>query len=394
MCVYGAHVLVAVLLAVTDVLPAPDAAYYDQIAQWRLDYWQGRISFPPDANASKNGFPTLLAVLYAGMGRHPFYGALVNSLFATGAGVLIARTCQRIGWAKAARRALLLTLLPGFMLWSGLALREAGVWLLTAAILYAGACFIDGDRVTAAWFGVAGALGLATFRGSLMPVLVVAVMVGVYLSRKKATGMATAGAVLILTATLLVGSRTGALSSLSNESQLNASRASLATANSGFAATAYSSTSGALSQLPVTLPRVAFGPYPTAWLTVNTITPIIWAVWIWLLVNAVIGFRVTRSARARWLFVPPAAMLSVVIAITSGNWGTLVRIRDQVALILLPLAAVAMAQRNARRNAPKPPSRPGRRRSSLRQDKPFVASVVELDRLPRRVQGKRTARRK
>lgn len=336
---YCAHVCASLLLAITGLVPAPDAQYYDHIAQWRLAYWRGTMALPPTDSSTKDGFPTVLAGLYRLMGIHLIYGALLNAILVTLAMVFIGRSCQRLGMAHLARPVVWLGLLPGFVLWSGLALREAGVWVLCGLILYAGTVFLEGRLLFATALTIVGVLGLATFRGTLMPVIVVGILGGAYLSRRRATPLTTSATVLVIFAAVAYAASSGAINALADPSQIDASRSALSRANSGFDTVHYQSSMDALIRLPQTLPNVLFGPFPSAWSAINVLAPITWAVWLWLLWNAVRGFLSLGALRTRWLFVPPAAALAVVIAITSGNWGTLVRMREQVALFLVPLAA-------------------------------------------------------
>lgn len=346
---FAAHVAVALALGVGDLLPAPDAIQYDRIARWHLDYWSGELTYGPNDPPGKSGYPIMLATLYKLLGgRHMIFGALWNATLATLAFMLLARTCQLVGWGKASRTVVLLGFLPAFLLWSGLSLREAGVWFLTAMILFGGASYIAGRAPTAVIAITLGAGGLSAFRGSLSAIVVGGVVVGVFLSRKKATPLATAMMGIAALGLVFYALQKGLANSLTDQTQLNASRSELSRSGSGFATASYQGPMSAIVALPITVPRILFGPYPTAWASIGVYGPLIWVVWIWLLWNAVQGFKSQRASRARWLWVPPALMLTIILAITSGNWGTMARIREQVSLCLVPLAAIWWCDRRQR----------------------------------------------
>jgi hypothetical protein len=381
LAVYAVHVATVLALAVTGFAASPDAALYDDLANRQVDYWTGHALFEPTFTDGKEGWMLVLAIAYMLLTPNPIIGALLNAIVATATAAVLVKLTQRLGWEKAAPHAAWLMLLPGFLVWSSLALREAFVWLFTALAAYGMAGLLAPGRRVRSLLLVAVAVWCGLyFRGSVMAVLVAGLAVGAFLARRRASRLATIACVAALA--YVVGPGLSTLSSMgigADVAQVNRSRASLATAGSGFDTSAYSGVDSMVASLPSTLPRVLVGPYPTELLSLPVAAVVAWAGWMVLLVLAFRGRR--APGRGRWLLITPAASLAVTLAVTSSNYGTMVRLREQIAILLVPLAAVAAS--GAYRPPREEPSRSDRSprgvapRRAVRPDRLAQGRVVE-----------------
>jgi hypothetical protein len=106
-----------------------------------------------------------------------------------------------------------------------------------------------------------------------------------------------------------------------------------------------------IAYMPVAGPRALLGPTPLAVHSARQVPAVLDAVncW-WTLLMAVRGFRRARelgSRRRLLVLLIPAAVVLVVLAVTLGNYGILVRQRPQIIVFLLPLVAFELALRSA-----------------------------------------------
>jgi hypothetical protein len=186
-------------------------------------------------------------------------------------------------------------------------------------------------------------------------------MAGLILGRRQVvssilSAVAVAGMVIVLVGAVGVGRNGYQASSQVTLKQVSVARTDLSgTAASGFDKTADVSTPNrALSYLPRGLPSFLFGPFP--WqltnirqllggieaLTVLGLAPSVWRGW--RLSRARIGMR-------RALFFLPAAGMAISLALLIGNYGTVVRERLQVLVFLIPLAALGISTRRAKKRS-------------------------------------------
>ena len=331
------HVLVSFVLYDAQGLLA-DAGGYDTIAQAYVAFWNHQTASQPGFAVGKEGWVLILAVIYYVLGHSPLVGLVLNASACAITTSLVMGATARLGRPGIAKVAGWLSLLPTFLYWGSLLLRESLAWMLTAAMLWA-ALGIAAKVGRANVMVLLGAFaGMLWIRGTVAVVLVVGMALGIIASTRRippllfagAVGFAVVGGPLAVRVFTLVGG-------FSIES-LNASRASLSTAGSGFETTSYSDPVTLVQSLPRTFPRSLFGPYPWE-LTSLPITAVVDVVfWLFVLVLAWRGFR--GIWRVRSVCVIPALCLLVTLGATSGSYGTLVRLRVQAAVLLLPLAAV------------------------------------------------------
>ena len=115
---------------------ASDAAQYDYFGQELARYWQ-HVGPDPGAWLGKDGFPTVLAIIYTILGHAPEVGYLVNALAGGLTVLVVAAIVAQMGWLPAIKPAAwLVALWPVGVLWGGLLLREAIVTLLLAVGLW------------------------------------------------------------------------------------------------------------------------------------------------------------------------------------------------------------------------------------------------------------------
>ena len=243
----------------------------------------------------------------------------------------------------------LAALYPALFIWGTLLLREAITWFFLALLSLAAAGLVTRKSVlgNAVLMGLAFA-GLLTFRGSVAIAVIIALIAAVVVARRGGISvylaLALAAAVVFLTP---LADQVDAIFGRYNFEQLDSSREALRrTADSAFS----TGSGGPLTAIVTVLPRVLFGPY--AWEGNTGLAGVIdGLLWVALLVPAVYGFANAANKRALTVLLLPSATLLIVLAMTSGNYGTMVRLRVQVAIFLIPLAAAGLANLRHRRRS-------------------------------------------
>lgn len=319
-----------------------DAAYYDRLAVAMLSGGTDR-----GVSAGKEGFSTLLSGVYDLFGHHPILGLWLNAV-AVGLTVCVMATVAR-RFDMSARATMWLTALyPAFYIWGTLLLRESITWFFLALLTLAAAGLITKGSVlgNTVLMGLAFA-GLLTFRGSVAIAVIVALIAAVVVARRGSISvyvvLALAVAVVFLTP---LADQVDAIFGRYNVEQLDASREALQrTADSAFS----TGSGGPIAAVISVLPRVLFGPFVWEVGTVGPAGIIDGLLWVALLLTAIYGFKTATNKRALTVLVFPAVTLLMVLALTSGNYGTMVRLRVQVAIFLIPLAAAGLATWKERR---------------------------------------------
>jgi hypothetical protein len=112
----------------------------------------------------------------------------------------------------------------------------------------------------------------------------------------------------------------------------------------------------AIKQFPAAL----LGPFPWQWTIspVGLLTAVDSLTWILLVYLIIRAWRVPNVRRWRWLCAAPTVGLILALAIESGNYGTLIRIRASALVFVIPLTAAWLAARNSRRAATPEPRIP------------------------------------
>ncbi len=337
----------------------PDAGQYHNDAAEIVENWKGQASAPL-LPPGKEGFYYLLAGLYSLFGTNMVFGLIVNAAFAAALVPLLADTTKRLFGGDASNRVPpLALLLPSFLLWPSQLLREAGIlFFLAVAANCATRLARSTTPLTVAFFIVSVTL-LFTFRGYIALIAGAALLAGVVISRQEVVAGIGAGMSLAIVLGFVVfslgigysGYRATTQTSLesANLIRLDSSKA----ATSGFDEDADISTSRrALGYLPVGFTRLALGPFPWEVRTIRHLPALADALSIWVLFPALIaGGGVARRKSARTfaaLVVPPLAV-AMTVSLLIGNFGTIVRSRTQVMVLITPLLAAGLADRSKRR---------------------------------------------
>jgi hypothetical protein len=353
----GSHVALAVYiwLAVVGILQnwllgpfflGTDGPTYDAQAVRVAEQLLGqRGSETVALDAGKTGWPTILGVFYALLGRVPLVGILFNCVIVAIC-VLVVQRATVIAWGRCSSTLLFAAFacVPVFILLGPSLMREPLCWLGGALATLGVVTRLRTGRT--AWgpllSGVLILLWVRTLLGSLVLGGFGAGLL-IHAVRKRhgwsaAFGLGAAGAALLLFAVAPVLALVGY-----DFGKVAASREYLAEdVTTGFSS--LPDYSGGPFQLFLvalkTLPQVALGPFPWevgtsavwAWVMLNTVA------W-WLLIVAVIRLLVREDARRSVVLVCGIAGLAVLIGMASAltNYGIVVRIRSDVMAMVLPL---------------------------------------------------------
>ncbi|HWC12717.1 MAG TPA: hypothetical protein VG455_16020 [Acidimicrobiales bacterium] len=364
MVAFAAHLAFGLAVAnlggiVRDYLAAPDAGAYHAGAQALLQHWEG--GFPaPDLPAGKEGYYYLLGALYRVFGVHPVAGLAVNATLAAALIPVVSDTTRRLfGRAPTRYVAPLVVLLPGIFLWTSQLLKEAAI-LLLIAVAANGAVRLCQRFSPAPLLAVTVALVLLlTLRAWVALALAGALLVGIaFGARGMVTGVGLGLSVVAVFAMLVAAGGLGysgyRAATSSNLQQANAVRQDLATAGSGFDPDADVSTPArALSYLPRGLVQFTFGPFPWQISGARQLALVPDMLVIWLLLPSLWrGLRRGRPLVNRELLVLilPAIAVAMLLSLSVGNYGTQLRERTQVLVLVVPFVALGLSERAARRS--------------------------------------------
>lgn len=353
---YLVHFAAAIAIYAVWGLWAPDARGYDQKAQEQVAFWAGTSSVAPGNTVGKEGFTLILAQVYQAMGHYPILGIMLNVTVCALTVPVIASAADRMG-LSGRRSAWLAALFPPMVLWGGLLLRESLIWLAIAIV----ARSLVGLSIRTTFVDIGclalGLIGLLWLRGTAAILVGTAGLLTLIVIRRRpgpaVIGLLLAGFIVATPLAARIGQITGAY----NLDKINMSRTELTLADSGFAAVSYSDPLGALKALPTMIPRTLAGPYPWEWAGMNPLFAFDAVAWLLLLFWIARGL-VRTERRVALVLVGPAVAILLALAVTSGNYGTLQRLRLLSGIMLIPLAAAGIA-------TAKPQGRSRRTRSGL-----------------------------
>lgn len=348
---FGLHVFIGFTIYAVLGFYVPDAGDYDEIAQSYVAFWNHDLASSPNFTVGKEGWVLILAGLYFALGHVPLVGVVVNAMASAITTSLVMGTTSRIGRPDRARVAGWLSLSPQFLLWASLLLRESLAWMLTAVLMWAAVGIVTRvGRLNAVLFFAAFA-GMLWIRGTVAVVLVLGIGLGVIASLKRVPSAFLVGAVAIGAVGGPLVARVTALTGGTNIEGLNAARASLTTARSGFGTTAYSDPVSIVQSLPNTFPRALLGPYPWELPSLPAEGVIDLVTWLILLALAWRGWRSSSRGKLQICAIPAICLLAVIGA-TAGNYGTMIRLRVQATVLIIPMAAVGSRRTTAARSTP------------------------------------------
>lgn len=365
------HYVVAAVMYFNFGLWSGDAALYDRLGQSYAEVWFQSSDRAPTITVGKEGFPAVLGVIYGAGGHHPYLGILFNIGLAVACIPLLTKAARRLS-LPGVPTAWLVATFPPALLWGSLLLRESLSWFLLSLIVLglAGVTTPDAEHSEGAadWAMILlGLTGLLYVRGTAAALIAAAVLFTAAASaRNRLWPTLLGGIAAIVGGASLARPFTSVVGGYDIES-VNQVRGSLAReATSSFEVTQFSGIGSIVVNSPMLLARGLLGPFPWEYPRIGAIFSADGLIWLSLLYLVFQGVRATDRFRPLLAFIVPAATLVIVLSITSGNYGTLTRLRDQAALILMPLAGmgwVALRKRraaNAARQRLVPPRRPQR----------------------------------
>ena len=348
-------------LAITNVAAAsgylgPDSLGYHAGAVDIMRHWQ--LGFPmPELPKGKEGFFYVLAALYWVLGAQTTAGIVLNATLGAALVPVISDIAHRLGGQRAAYKVPpLVVLLPGLILWPSQLLREAAILFLLA--LASNFAVRICQRVTPArLLGFTLSLAvLFTFRGYVALVASGALLLGIALGQQHLlTGLGTAVGAVAMVAVLVLSLGLGYAgyqsAAKSNFQDVQTVRQGLSVSvASGYGSDVDVSTrSAAFSYLPVGLVTFFLGPFPWQIRGVRQLPALPDVLVWWCLLPALWrGYRTARrEARRRVLVLMlPAMAIASVLGLILANYGILVRERTQVVVILLPVIAIGLAQKD------------------------------------------------
>jgi hypothetical protein len=285
---------------------------------------------------------------------------------------VIADTTRRLAGDVAARAVPpLVTLFPGLVLWTSQLLREAGVLLLIALAANA-AARLSIRYAPSRVFVLGGVVAmLFSFRASTAALLGVALVPALIVGRRNPfAGVGTSVSVSGLAALALFSLGVGLAGfQLIRHAELGdidtVRRDSSVSAASGFAEEADVSTpQRAISYLPIGLPAFLLGPAPWTLASSRQLPALPDVILWWSLLPSVLrgGRRLARQSGAGrvLLLALPAFVVSSGLCLLIANYGTIVRERMQVVVLVIPLIALGWVSR-----PPRAAAHPPRRRTEL-----------------------------
>jgi hypothetical protein len=361
------HLLLGLLITNTLFLLrylGPDALTYHGIAQDIVRHWTD--GYPaPYVPSGKEGFYYLLAGLYRLLGPYTSAGLAVNAVLAAALVPITTDSTRRLFGSNAARYAAPLTvLLPGLLLWTSQLLKESAVLFLLAVAANCSIRISQRISITPLFLLATTTALLFTFRGWVGVMAGGGLIIGIVFSRRQllsglgtgATAVVLIGVLVIVTGVGYSGYTTAVSADLEQASELRRNLAT--TANSGIDPdTDVSTPARALSYLPKALVTFLLGPFPWQ-IRGGRQLPVIPDLLCWwaLLPSLWRGLRSSAHRYGRQIFVLllPAFTTSVLLALSIGNFGTLLRERTQIFIILAPFICLGLSLRSGARGRKEP----------------------------------------
>lgn len=341
-----------------------DGIGYDSVARAIVRHWETGLPLPP-VPGGKEGFYYMLAGLYWLFGSYTVAGLAVNATLAAGLVPVMSDLTNRLFGPAAARYAVpLVVAFPGLFLWTSQLMREAGMLFLLAVALNCAVRLVE--RVSPAPLLIlTAALVLAfTFRAWVALILGVGLLVGIALGHSQiASGFATGLGALFVVASVMLASGLG-YAGYKEATSVNLKEAHIVRKDSAVAAQTgfepevdISSTPSALRYLPRGIVSFVLGPFPWQLKGARQLPFLPDMVVWWALLPSLWGGVIAARHRVgrRWLLVAlPAAGTTLFMSLALGNFGVIARERLQIVVLVIPLIALGLAERAARRRAPEP----------------------------------------
>ena len=359
MAAFAAHLAFGLLVTyaggiVWQLLGAPDAVTYGLNAFRITQHWSG--DFPlPLLPAGKEGYYFLLAGVYRVFGVHVVAGLVLNAALAAAMVPLVSDTTRRLFGADAARWIPpILVLLPSMMLWPSQLIKEAPVLFLVAVAANGATRLTERFTVTSLAAVALSMALLLSFRGHVALVLAGGLLAGIAVGRRHLLGGVGTGLVMLSVVVVLLSFGLGysgfdAAVNADLEQANMIRRDAAITGRSGYDVDVDISTSReALTYLPRGLVSFVLGPFPWQISGARQL-PVLPDMLVWwaLMPSLWRGIRDGRRlvGRRRLVVLLPAFTTACLLSLAVGNFGTLVRERLQIVVLVAPVIALGLSRR-------------------------------------------------
>lgn len=350
-----------------------DNISYDIWGYAQMMVWQGDQSFVGETYQGGENWamPYFVAAIYTIIGRNMLAVQFVNGVIGAATAPVIYLCAHHIFQNRRVARitAILIVVFPSLVLWSSLGLKDAPILLLLALTMYATLKVESRLSVKYLLIIAAALLGVLSLRFYVFYMLIVAIAGYFFIgSRPSSTNDLMRQVTIVIlvglmTTYVLVLRRADAqLDNLVNLEAVQATRSDLAkSAESGFNKDVdVSTTTGALSAIPVGLIYLLFAPFP--WQYANLRQSItLPEMLVWWASFPVFGLGIWFTIKYRLRQALPVllftTMMTLAYSIFQGNIGTAYRMRAQLLVfyfIFIAAGVVLLQERteNARRRTP------------------------------------------
>lgn len=343
------HAVVGLLLLAYGISDDSDATGYHLSALEIVRSLEAHTD-APQLSAGKEGWPWVLAFVYLVGGPVPALGVAINAVALGALTLVVYKTALLVVHHETAfRTSLLVFLSPGLWLWGSTPLREAIVALSIAIYMFGLVSIVIGGNSKGAWAALLfGTIFTTFFRGSISPIMVSALAVTILAGGIKRSSKGGRFSLLAVGVTVALGlAAQSAL--LAHSGSLDSERASdIRSSQARKGTTVISGIQGETGQSVLAhgvsvLPDVTLRPWPQELLGLPLLAPM--AFYWWLIVF--LALKGSRATLGRRLLLPTGTFalgLLMALAVFSGNFGTMIRLREQLVIVLLPLAALGLSR--------------------------------------------------
>jgi hypothetical protein len=345
-----ARMLVGALIYGFELQPffGGDAEVYDVMGYGMMEFWRGNKIYKPMVDQWMSsgiggwGMVYVIAAIYTFVGRNPLAVQFFNAVVGAATAPVIFLCAQHIFRSLRVARiaAIFVAFYPSLILWSSQGLKDGPIVFLLALVMLA--ILRLGEKLSVKHFTVLVLAmgGLLTLRFYILYMVAAAAGGAFLIGMRPVTSTSLIRQLAIVLGAGLALTYLGVLrpalqhTDMINLQMVQTSRADQAGAGSGFGQDVdVSTTSGALSVIPVGMAYLLFAPFP--WQLANlrqSITLPEMIVWWASFPLLVLGIYFTlrwrfRQALPILLFT---AMLTVAYSIFQGNVGTAYRQRSQL----------------------------------------------------------------
>ena len=334
-----------------------DAITYDGFGYALLRVWQGEIQFKPEIDrfsASGWGMLYLVAAVYAIIGRNPLAIQFINAVIGSATAAVIYLCAYHIfrNIRVARLAAFAVAFFPSIILWSSQGLKDAPVVLSLALAMLA--TLKLGERWSVKYLIVLilSLFSIFSLRFYIFYMLIAAIAGSFIVGMRELDGKSVVRQFAIIICIGLAMTYLGVLRQAGQQLEkygsleaVQRSREDLArSARSGFAADVdVSTTSGAISVIPIGLVYLLFAPFP--WQVggprqIITLPEMV--VWWWAFPLVLLGgwFTIRYRFRQTLPILIFTTMLTLAYSVFQGNVGTAYRQRAQLLVFYFIFAAV------------------------------------------------------